>query len=621
MAPQLNANNILKNARKKFIIFTFVGFVIVTLVSLFAYHLNNTMINRQKANLDLHHILSQQTLLVFEMAEVSEKFDKQMDVDYETETKNKFNSLISQLRKNNIKFIDILNQEDGLHFKNIEDYISDNGLKNKLSDYLSKAEELTDNTPDSPNLIRERIKFLSTNSIKGLNNLLKLTNKKLIDQNNSSISSLKRMGFVLITLCFLEVILVWLLIFKPFYSAVMSQHEQLTQAIKDIETANRAKSEFMANISHEIRTPMTGILGYAEFLKTNEDIAKDQKEDYIKIINENAQHLMSLIDEILDFSKIESGKMKIRKKPFLLKSSLVRVNNLLGARAESKGLDFTFKNTGPFPEKIYSDTKRLKQILFNIAGNAIKFTTTGSVTINLRHDSVNKLLIFDITDTGCGIDPASTTKIFSPFEQANTSGNRDFGGTGLGLVLAKKLAENLGGDIKLTQSVVGEGTSFEIKISTNEDKIKKIKLLDNLDFKSKLDTKNSNDDDNDDHSNFLSESKLLVVDDAKENARLFAMFLTKAGAEVDVANSGEMAIEFCKANEYDLILLDLQMPQMDGFETIKQLRKLKHYNPIVALTAHAMDSEKVKTKIAGFDGHITKPIKFEQLIKEVSEHI
>ncbi len=612
------ATDIIKKTRKKFILFTLLGMSLVILVSLFSLNLHNKFLSKQKSIHALHETLAKQIFLIFEIADYGEKFNKMHSATNKQQIKDGLNALVKKLKLENENFKAVLDNDNTSFSEDLEDLMAENELKSKIREYLKKASELTDQSPESSKVLKNRINFLSMNSKDGLYDIFTLMNKRIRKHNRDSTNMIDRMGTLLITLCFLEILLVWLLVFRPLYSAIQIQHRELTSAMQTVERANQTKSEFLANISHEIRTPMTGILGYAEVLQNDEDISSYDKNRSIDIINNNAHHLLELVDEILDFSKIESGKMKIRKKEFSFIRVLGEVYSLMLIKAKNKNLNFSINNTGPVPTNIISDKKRLKQILHNIVGNAIKFTSHGEVKVTVNYDPSNSKLLIDVIDTGCGIDDQSVKKIFNPFEQANNSVSRNFGGTGLGLVLSKKLAIGLGGDITLVKTKINEGSRFRIEIlnelpTENQKFLQKISNdeLENLTKTTEAPPL----------TDALNDTSILIVDDAKENARLFGMYLKKAGAIVDVVNTGDDAIALSQVNTYDIILLDLQMPDKDGFQVLSELRRLKFAEPVIALTAHAMESEKIKTKAAGFNGHVTKPVTAEKLINVILNYL
>jgi hypothetical protein len=362
---------------------------------------------------------------------------------------------------------------------------------------------------------------------------------------------------------------------------------------------------------------MTGILGYAEILK-NHDILYEDKVKAVKIINNNSNHLLQLIDEILDVAKIESQKVTIQLKKVNVHKLIKDVYYLFKVKAKEKNIRFSMNSINTIPKFIKTDGKRLKQILINIVGNAIKFTDEGfvHVSIQLEHDQKNNKskIYFTITDSGIGIKSEDQKKLFLPFMQVDSSESRKKGGTGLGLVLSKGLAKALGGTVVCNQSILGKGSIFEISINTGnvklEDESSKINdsfFINTYKVSSKEKLK------------ILENKKILVVDDAEENANLFKVYLKKAGAKVEIAYEGKAAFEKIYNNYFDLVLLDIQMPEMNGYEVLEKLKEVNYASPVVALTAHAMDDEIKKSKKAGFSFHITKPIKYDSFVTIISK--
>lgn len=313
---------------------------------------------------------------------------------------------------------------------------------------------------------------------------------------------------------------------------------------------------------------------------------------------------------------MESGKFDFEREKVDLSGTLNEVFSLINVKAQEKGIDLELMSDGSIPKFIYVDRKRVKQILFNIIGNAIKFTDEGFVEVVAKFDKKLNKLHLKVRDTGCGIPEKKIDSLFQPFEQADTSVTRVYGGSGLGLVLSRGLARGMGGDIVIVDSKLDGGTTMDISLGVGTDSPEMIEKLSTnvlVNLEEELDSLND--------QTTLSGLRLLVVDDAKENARLFKLYLEGAGAKVSVANDGFEAIEAVNRNNFDLILLDLQMPGKDGFQVINELRESGFKKPIVALTAHAMHEEKIKTKQAGFDGHITKPVKPDHLIRSVKFHV
>lgn len=398
---------------------------------------------------------------------------------------------------------------------------------------------------------------------------------------------------------------------------------RMEQMVAQTEVANRAKSEFLANMSHEIRTPMTAILGYVEMLGQD-----DQEVDSLELaqtIKRNGKYLLNVLNEILDLSKIESGKIEMENHPIYLPGLMAEIESMMSVRAAEKGLDLIVINEGPVPEVVRSDPTRLKQILTNLVGNAIKFTRQGHIQCSVRFSEKEgtPTVIFSVTDTGIGISKEDAKKLFEPFQQQDGSPSRRFGGTGLGLTICKRLVDLLDGTIEV-QSELGKGSVFtaEVHVTLPETVTMADDMRKWFPHRQEVRKKPSK----------LSEKKkslvglrILLVEDGLDNQRLVSHILRKAGAMVVIAENGYEGIrqiEFSKeAKEpFDLVLMDMQMPVMDGYQATSQLRQMGYTTPIVALTAHAMSTDRLKCLQAGCDDYASKPIDVKGLVKLITSY-
>lgn len=371
----------------------------------------------------------------------------------------------------------------------------------------------------------------------------------------------------------------------------------LKAAMQASQNANVAKSQFLANMSHEIRTPLNGIVGMAQLL--SETAVTEDQLDYVNSIKDSCDLLVSVINDILDISKVEAGKLLLNKEAVELRTFLASVEGLVGPTIEAKGLKFSCDFSPDLPVTVRLDPNRLKQVLLNLISNAGKFTNSGSVTLKVSGNGtlgqVSKLR-FEIIDTGIGITEEDKTKIFEPFMQADFSNTRIHGGTGLGLTISRKLVQLMGGDINLA-SEIGKGSSFSFEIVAP--------VLDANSVLKRAEEKI------DSHLGTHCPMQILVAEDNLVNKKVTGMILKKMGYEPDYAINGKQAVDMAMKKHYDVILMDIQMPIMDGLMATCEIRLCvaKDKQPvIIALTAHALAEETMKCKDAGMDEYITKPL-------------
>jgi PAS domain S-box-containing protein len=381
-------------------------------------------------------------------------------------------------------------------------------------------------------------------------------------------------------------------------------------AAKDAaEAANNAKSAFLANMSHEIRTPLGAMLGFMD-LVIDPNIQEAEKASFVGAIKRNGELLSNIINDILDLSKIEAGKMQIIKQESALTEILSDTRTLLELQAKEKGVGLFVHVDPGVPETIMTDVLRLRQILINVVGNSIKFTSKGSIDVRIASEHLpnghDQLAIY-VKDTGCGIAENQIAKLFAPFSQGDSKSNRKYGGTGLGLILSKRFAKLLGGDVVLAESIIDKGSTFKITIEQSPISTVHGELtnkLENTRLAGELPE--------------LKGIKVLLADDSPDNQTVISRFLTLAGASVDVADNGREAIKMIHLNHYNIVLMDLQMPIMDGYEAIAELRKAGYSGKVVALTAHTLSDEREKCLQSGFDDHIGKPVNRGILIERVN---
>jgi len=411
---------------------------------------------------------------------------------------------------------------------------------------------------------------------------------------------------------------------KNTIAALETANRNLEELNRIAESATRAKSEFLANMSHEIRTPMTAILGFAELLLGEPGLeqAPPERREAILTIQRNGNYLLELINDILDLSKIEAGKLDIERIACSPTQILGDVVSLMRVRANAKNLALRLQYVGGIPETIHSDPVRLRQILINLISNAIKFTEVGEVRVVarlVRRLGKPALFQIDVIDTGIGLTEEQVSRLFKPFSQADSSTTRKFGGTGLGLTISKRLAEMLGGDIILS-SAPGKGSTFSVTVEAGD--LEGVRLLE-WPSEAAVSVKTAAPDKTPPAPRL--DGRILLAEDGPDNQRLIAFVLRKAGARVTVAENGQIAHDEALAardrgEPYDLILMDMQMPVMDGYTATTKLREAGYTGPIVALTAHAMEGDELKCRAAGCDGYLTKPIdrpKFLQAIAQI----
>ncbi|HET6428877.1 MAG TPA: ATP-binding protein [Phycisphaerae bacterium] len=406
-------------------------------------------------------------------------------------------------------------------------------------------------------------------------------------------------------------------------SQLQQANEQLRQAARraqrmaaDAESASAAKSEFLANMSHEIRTPLTAILGFADLLADAEqDPAR--RAEHARIIRANGRHLLCLINDLLDLSKIEVGRLRLCTGPCSIPDVLADVARMMSPRACERGNTLSVEYATEVPETIFADEGRMRQVFANLVGNAVKFTGDGSVRVVASlvpawRDRGPALRV-DVIDTGIGISPATIRRLGEPFFQADSSASRRHGGTGLGLAITRRLVEMMEGELTI-DSAPGEGSTFTVTIPTGS--LKGVPTVSSAQQASRGAAPVRKPEPP--AGAGLGGARILLAEDGLANQKLVATILRKAGAEVEIAANGAEAVAMASAGQFQLVLMDMQMPEMDGYEATAALRRGGFDRPIIALTAHALSGDRQQCLDAGCTDYLSKPINRSTLLEAVA---
>lgn len=390
---------------------------------------------------------------------------------------------------------------------------------------------------------------------------------------------------------------------------------ELIQAKIEADISNQAKSAFLAHMSHELRTPLGAVLGFAELAL--EETSLEEKNHHLEIILNNGQQVLALVDEVLDLVKVEAGKINIDIKDVRLKEVVEQIEKPVRLKALERGLTLQIEISPNVPLWVRTDPLRLKQILQNVIGNAIKYTEKGKVTVSItkvaESSSAEPLLQFEITDTGMGIPPREIEKLFEPFHRGSNALQKKYPGTGLGLALSRRLARVLGGDLVLVKSEPEVETTFKVTIAVNRFVSNDIANMRNAGVpSSSIQPENKK-------LGRLKGMRLLVVDDVAENRILITKYLEKEGAIVVTASNGDEAIHLGLNDGFHAVLMDLSMPLTTGQEATQELRHHGYKIPILALTAHAMREEKEKALKLGFTDYLTKPVVKDVLVDALAK--
>ena len=397
------------------------------------------------------------------------------------------------------------------------------------------------------------------------------------------------------------------------------RNQELEQARSKAEAATESKSRFLANMSHELRTPMTSIIGFSESLMNDDPHLAAEQRAAVETIRRNGYYLLELINDILDLSKIEADKMRIERVECLLTQLVREVVELMSPRAAEKKLTLRVEYRSAVPQSIETDPTRLRQVLINLLGNAIKFTQRGEVRliVGIDLEAEGSPLRFDVVDTGIGISTEQMAVLFQPFTQADASTTRQFGGTGLGLSISRRLAQMLGGEITVA-SRAGQGSTFTLRTAIGDRTGVPYITPQTTSWpggRAAVEGQASR-----------LECRILLAEDGPDNQRLIAHLLRRAGATVEVVENGRQAVAAALGAQplprpFDIILMDMQMPVMDGYTAVRQLRESGYTGPIVALTANAMAGDREKCLDAGCDDYAVKPIDRAVLFETLQRHL
>lgn len=416
------------------------------------------------------------------------------------------------------------------------------------------------------------------------------------------------------------------IVLKYDISDRVKMENSLEQAKKAADSANRAKSTFLASMSHEIRTPLSVILGYADLLEIEK--LSELSLSFVNRIRHSGQILLSLINDILDLAKVESGQIQIEYKIVEIKPFFLEIRNQFKALADKRGISLDIVISEKVSGLVVTDEARFRQIITNLIGNAIKFTARGEVKLAVNQlagvkpgpDDCESTLKVSVSDTGKGIAPENWKKIFEPFVQAEDYVNRVHGGTGLGLNLARNLARLLGGELWLESSAIEKGSTFSVTIPVKEIGGSNMRPVSDSLTPEDCETKSSVTAPKTGGIGRLVGKKILLVEDIFDNQVMIKEILTRYGASVDIAVDGEQGCARALAGHYDLLLMDIQMPVLNGYMAVSKLRDMGYNGPIIAITAEAMKGEAEKCRAAGFSDYVAKPFEIGHLISVAQFH-
>lgn len=407
---------------------------------------------------------------------------------------------------------------------------------------------------------------------------------------------------------------------KQSFSSLNNKQSELQYALQVAKDANSAKIQFLANMSHELRTPLASIIASGESLSQEEKILSDENRKALHLLNTSSELLLSTVNDLLDYARLEEGKLSFVKEKFKFKATLSPLFELHQKEAEEKGLVYKVYYENNLPEEIENDPGRVKQILFHLSSNAIKFTDRGSIKINVRFQPEQQQLIFQVEDSGIGMTEQELEDAFLPFHQTDMSDTRRHGGSGIGLAVSKNVAVLLGGELNAT-SEKGVGSCFTLKVATGQiNQLQKSTAEDGNSHKASQ-TPGSEQESKEERVVLRSGSKVLLVEDTPTLQAIYKKMISQLGPAVTVANNGKEALDRISEESFDLVFMDIQMPVMDGIEATIAIREQGHSFPIVALTANTTLENRDKCLASGFDLFATKPIKRVKMIRLLTKYL
>ena len=433
-----------------------------------------------------------------------------------------------------------------------------------------------------------------------MTNLTKLMNATSVNVNNSidTVFSENKQSILSIGVLGGAAFLLGIIITIFVSSRIVKTEEAFIEQKEIAESASNEKSLFLANMSHEIRSPLTAIIGFSDSI-LHRQLTEQKKEELSQRILRNSKHLHQIINDILDISKIESGQLELEIIPANVGMLMFEIESMVSQQIYEKNLKLNLNFAFPIPRTIHTDPTRLKQVLVNLINNATKFTEKGAITIDVAYKKDGDKLEIRVSDTGIGMTEEQAEKIFESFSQADTSTTRKFGGTGLGLSICKELSEKLGGGIECI-STPGQGSTFIFDISTGE--------IDAAEMMYSKEELAHNSEDAHLYSSHRLQGHILLAEDTIDNQDLISMYVADTGADITIVDNGLLAVEKCQEGQYDLILMDMQMPVMDGIEATTKIRQSGVVTPVVFLTANAMKRDRDRCEAAGANDFLTKPL-------------